>query len=115
MVWPVIALGVGVSALLARSALRAGRSLQHRVPALDFSKIASAFTASRGRLRELKGFEANMSATEAYRILAVPPTAPRERIVQAHKQLMLRNHPDNGGSTYLATKVNEAKEFLTKN
>ena len=53
-----------------------------------------------------------MSVAEARQILGVDETANKQDIVQAHRSLMSRLHPDKGGSNYLAAKVNSAKQCL---
>lgn len=55
-----------------------------------------------------------MSRREAGLILGVSPAAPSHRVKEAHKRIMLLNHPDRGGSPYLAAKINEAKDFMDK-
>ncbi|KAJ1764133.1 mitochondrial import inner membrane translocase subunit TIM14 [Coemansia sp. RSA 1807] len=59
------------------------------------------------------GFDPKMSKREAALILGLKESSlTMERVKKAHRTIMLRNHPDRGGSLYMATKINEAKEFL---
>jgi DnaJ family protein C protein 19 len=60
------------------------------------------------------GFEESMTRREAALILGVRESSTARRIKEAHRKLLVLNHPDTGGSTYMSLKINEAKEMLLK-
>ncbi|KAF8250155.1 hypothetical protein K440DRAFT_542020 [Wilcoxina mikolae CBS 423.85] len=103
-----ILIGVGVA-----SAAIAGRV---GLNAFKRYKAGAGAAGVLGRQFYKGGFESRMNRREAALILQMSErNLTKANIRKRHRELMLLNHPDRGGSPYLAGKVNEAKEFLEKN
>lgn len=83
----------------------AAQKMSEAIKSLDAESLANS-KYYRG------GFEPKMSKREASLILGVSPSASKIKVKDAHKKIMLLNHPDRGGSPYLAAKINEAKDLM---
>ncbi|TEB20867.1 hypothetical protein C9890_0012 [Perkinsus sp. BL_2016] len=107
LMWPQLFLA-GAGALVVRAGLRAAQRANGKLPNLAMMPDLSA-------LRGLEGFGGSpMGKAEAVRILNIAPqqALDPEKIREVHRRLLLANHPDRGGSTFISTKINEAKETL---
>lgn len=75
----------------------------------DWRQAASGGSGSGGGARAQGDV---MTRDQAYAILDLEPGASAEQIKEAHRRLMMKLHPDHGGSTFLAAQINRAKELL---
>lgn len=94
----LVGLGVTSLALVGRAAIRTFQRTSNQPAVSKYIK---------------GGFDAQMNITEAKAILGMK-TMDKVELKKRHRTIMLLNHPDRGGSAYLASKINEAKDLLDK-
>ncbi|XP_021897884.1 mitochondrial import inner membrane translocase subunit TIM14-1-like isoform X2 [Carica papaya] len=114
MATPFLAgLAVAAAALAGRYGIQAWQAFKTRQPKPRLRKFYEG------------GFQPTMTKREAALILGVRvmenikkgwayvrESATAEQIKEAHRRVMIANHPDGGGSHYLAYKINEAKDVM---
>ncbi|MFQ5959674.1 MAG: DnaJ domain-containing protein [Alphaproteobacteria bacterium] len=98
---------LSVLAECARADAQSARVLESYLDRSDYGDWRERMEA-----RERGAGKAAMTPEEAREILGVGADATAEEIKEAHRRLMQAYHPDHGGSTYLAARINLAKEVL---
>lgn len=65
-----------------------------------------------GQQQRTPDSSSGMTRDEALAVLGLADDATRDQVVDAHRKLMQKLHPDRGGNDYLAAKINQAKDLL---
>ncbi|KAL2509359.1 Mitochondrial import inner membrane translocase subunit TIM14-1 [Forsythia ovata] len=101
MTSPLLAgLAVAAAAYAGRYGIQAWQAFKARPPTARMRKFYEG------------GFQPKMTRREAALILGVRESTPPDKVREAHRRVMVANHPDAGGSHYLASKINEAKDIM---
>ncbi|KAK4794343.1 hypothetical protein SAY86_012337 [Trapa natans] len=98
----MVGVAVAAAALSGRFLIGAWNAFKARPPVPRMSRF------------HLGGFQPVMTRREAALVLDIKENAAMDKIKEAHRRVMVANHPDTGGSHYLASKINEAKDLLTR-
>ena len=102
----LVGAGIAIAAFGSRALIRSFRSIQKQANVISKSPMFSSTYYYKG------GFDPKMTRREAALILGVSPSSSKERVHQVYKRIIALNHPDQGGSPYLASKISEAKNLL---
>lgn len=88
--------------------------LRFLLPALlkSLPLLQGLFTARASAQQPDNQTKSSMTIDEAYAVLGLESTATREDIIDAHRRLIQKLHPDRGGNQFLATQLNQAKDML---
>lgn len=123
----ILGLGVAASAIVAKQGIKVGQKLAENPEYLKkMQATAAGFKGMKGAFKmpnlgaftgkftgnTAGGFDATMSRGEAAKILGIGERSNKAQIKEAHRKVMMLNHPDRGGSPYIASKINEASECL---
>ncbi|XP_050546379.1 mitochondrial import inner membrane translocase subunit TIM14 [Daktulosphaira vitifoliae] len=108
----VIGLGLAAAGFAGRQALRVAPQVATKMNEILKTMSSETESIMSGKRYYKGGFDPTMTKKEASLILDVSANAPKNKIKEAHKRIMLINHPDKGGSPYIAAKINEAKDLL---
>ncbi|KAI8005837.1 Mitochondrial import inner membrane translocase subunit TIM14-1 [Camellia lanceoleosa] len=101
MATPFLAgLAIAAAALAGKYGIQAWQTLKTRPPKPRVRRFYDG------------GFQPTMTKREAALILGVRENATPDKVKEAHRRVMVANHPDAGGSHYLASKINEAKDVM---
>jgi len=108
---------MGALSCLTVNAMRMGGKLfrdVYRVYSVQMSTYVKSKVLKKQQEKKLDGFRFAMDEQEAFKILNIPKSSTKAIIKKAHRNMMQLNHPDMGGSAFLAIKINQAKDFLVK-
>lgn len=101
-----------VGALIAAAIPLAGKAINIGLRVLPFVKMRRP--PSHTSNEKAKEEKVDMTCEQACEILGIEASAKRGEIIEAHRKIMQKVHPDRGGSDYLAAQVNQAKDLLLK-
>jgi DnaJ homolog subfamily C member 19 len=115
----IVGIGAITAAVAARHVMRNGVGFGKKA-AQELVKGGFKAKMDRGEAVEILGLKCVLILIAEYRVRGSPvgtcrdTVAGRVKLRDYHRQIMLANHPDRGGSPYIASKINEARDLIEK-